>query len=138
MTTPLNPQSSPLGDAFADLDSGLASTRKVLECFPSGKGDWHLHAKSRTIGQLAVHVAPSSTILFIIARSWAFIIDCSMFQFPGFMVRQPMNRSEVDVMIGNYLTNPSAARKTKSTPGPRPIRWRARRAPLETISRVEA
>ena len=57
MTTPSNSQSSPLGDAFADLDSELASTRKVLERFPSEKGDWRPHAKSRTIGQLAVHVA---------------------------------------------------------------------------------
>ena len=57
MTTPSNPQSSPLGDAFADLDSELASTRKILERFPIGKGDWRPHAKSRTIGQLAVHVA---------------------------------------------------------------------------------
>lgn len=57
MTTASNTESPALGDAFADLDSELASTRKVLERFPSEKGDWRPHAKSRTIGQLAVHVA---------------------------------------------------------------------------------
>ena len=40
-----------------DLDNELASTRRVLERFPDGKGGWRPHAKSRTIGQLAAHVA---------------------------------------------------------------------------------
>lgn len=57
MTTSSTPASSGLGEAFADLDQELASTRKILERFPDGKGDWQPHKKSRTIGQLAAHVA---------------------------------------------------------------------------------
>jgi uncharacterized damage-inducible protein DinB len=45
------------GTAFDDLDSELASTRRILERFPDDKGDWGPHDKSRTIGQLAAHVA---------------------------------------------------------------------------------
>ena len=57
MTTSSTPVSSGLGEAFADLDQEFASTRKILERFPDGKADWRPHDKSRTIGQLAAHVA---------------------------------------------------------------------------------
>lgn len=42
---------------FADFEPELASTRRVLERFPDAKGDWRPHAKSRTLGELALHVA---------------------------------------------------------------------------------
>jgi uncharacterized damage-inducible protein DinB len=42
---------------YDDLESELAATRKTLERFPEGKGDWRPHEKSRTIGELAAHVA---------------------------------------------------------------------------------
>jgi uncharacterized damage-inducible protein DinB len=45
------------GAAFDDLDQELASTRRILERFPDDKGEWGPHDKSRTIGQLAAHVA---------------------------------------------------------------------------------
>jgi uncharacterized damage-inducible protein DinB len=57
MTTSSTPPTSVLGEAFEDLDSEFKSTRKVLERFPEGKADWRPHDKSRTIGQLAAHVA---------------------------------------------------------------------------------
>ena len=54
MSTPTtSPVSLVLGDAANELDS----TRRVLERFPDGKGSWKPHTKSRTIGQLAAHVA---------------------------------------------------------------------------------
>lgn len=54
MTTPtISAISLVLGDA----DKELSSTRRVLERFPDGKGDWQPHVKSRTLGQLAAHVA---------------------------------------------------------------------------------
>ena len=54
MTTPaISSISLVLGDA----DNELSSTRRVLERFPDGKGDWQPHTKSRTLGQLAAHVA---------------------------------------------------------------------------------
>jgi len=54
MTTPAtSPVSLLLGDAKNELDS----TRRVLERFPDGKGNWQPHTKSRSLGQLAAHVA---------------------------------------------------------------------------------
>lgn len=57
MTAPANSAVSVLGDAYADLDQELSSTRRILERFPDDKGNWGPHDKSRTIGQLAAHVA---------------------------------------------------------------------------------
>src|SRR5207248_3904504 len=42
---------------FADLDSELATTRRMLERVPEGQNDWRPHAKSRTLGELASHLA---------------------------------------------------------------------------------
>jgi uncharacterized damage-inducible protein DinB len=43
--------------ALADLDNEIANTRRVLERFPEGKGDFTPHPKSFTLGKLASHVA---------------------------------------------------------------------------------
>ena len=40
-----------------DLDRETASTRRLLERFPDGRGDWQPHDKSRPLGALATHVA---------------------------------------------------------------------------------
>ena len=40
-----------------DMQDELASTRRTLERFPDGRGMWRPHAKSRTLGELATHVA---------------------------------------------------------------------------------
>jgi uncharacterized damage-inducible protein DinB len=42
---------------FADLDTELATTRRMLERVPEGQNDWRPHAKSRTLGELATHLA---------------------------------------------------------------------------------
>src|SRR5256714_8242038 len=42
---------------FADLESELATTRRMLERVPEGQNDWRPHAKSRTLGELATHLA---------------------------------------------------------------------------------
>jgi uncharacterized damage-inducible protein DinB len=42
---------------FGDLDLELAATRKTLERYPDGKGDWRPHQKSHTLENLARHVA---------------------------------------------------------------------------------
>ena len=54
MTTPTT---SPVSLLLGDADNELTSTRRVLERLPDGKGDWKPHTKSRTLGQLAAHVA---------------------------------------------------------------------------------
>ena len=40
-----------------DLDREMASTRRLLERYPLGQGEWQPHAKSRTLSALATHVA---------------------------------------------------------------------------------
>ena len=40
-----------------DLDREIASTRRLLERYPLGKGGWRPHDKSRTLSELATHVA---------------------------------------------------------------------------------
>ena len=39
------------------LDREIASTRRLLERYPLGKGGWQPHHKSRTLSALATHVA---------------------------------------------------------------------------------
>ena len=47
-----------LPDAYlAALDAEVAGTRTLLARVPEGRGDWKPHAKSRTLGELASHVA---------------------------------------------------------------------------------
>ena len=44
-------------DLLIDLDREIASTRRLLERYPAGKGGWQPHDKSRTLSALATHVA---------------------------------------------------------------------------------
>ena len=40
-----------------EFDQEMANTRKLLACYPEGKGDWKPHEKSMALGRLAGHVA---------------------------------------------------------------------------------
>ena len=42
---------------FPDLDNELTTTRRMLERLPDGKDDWRPHPKSRSLGELATHLA---------------------------------------------------------------------------------
>jgi uncharacterized damage-inducible protein DinB len=42
---------------FGDFDFEIAATRRVLEAFPNAHANWRPHAKSRTIAELASHLA---------------------------------------------------------------------------------
>lgn len=42
---------------FGDFEFEMAATRRVLERFPEAHADWRPHDKSRTIAQLASHLA---------------------------------------------------------------------------------
>jgi uncharacterized damage-inducible protein DinB len=50
-------QPAPIVLLFPDLESELATTRRMLERVPNGSNDWRPHAKSRTLGELATHLA---------------------------------------------------------------------------------
>lgn len=43
--------------AIGDLEHELAQTRRLLERVPEDRLDWAPHAKSRTLGQIATHLA---------------------------------------------------------------------------------
>jgi DinB superfamily len=55
MTTP--PTSAASATLYADLDEELAGAHRMLERYPDGKGSWRPHPKSRTLGELATHLA---------------------------------------------------------------------------------
>ena len=42
---------------YSDFDAEHAATRRLLERFPDSKHDWRPHEHSRTIAELATHVA---------------------------------------------------------------------------------
>jgi uncharacterized damage-inducible protein DinB len=44
-------------DDMEDMDDELASTRRTLERVPDGQGVWRPHEKSRTLAELATHLA---------------------------------------------------------------------------------
>jgi uncharacterized damage-inducible protein DinB len=46
-----------MDNLLIDLDRELASTRRILERYPGGRGEWRPHEKSRTLSALATHVA---------------------------------------------------------------------------------
>jgi len=78
---------SPVALLFADLDGELATTRRMLERVPDGKEDWRPHKKSRSLGELATHIA----------------------QLPGFGILM-LSQDEYDGAQG--LPEPNAADKT--------------------------
>src|SRR5262245_1372777 len=51
--------------AFGDLEHELANTRKILERVPSDRLTWKPHEKSRSLGELAQHIANIPRLLSI-------------------------------------------------------------------------
>lgn len=54
---PDNPTTPPAVLLFGDFAAEHTSTRRMLERYPDGKGEWRPDAKSRPLGPLATHVA---------------------------------------------------------------------------------
>jgi uncharacterized damage-inducible protein DinB len=48
---------TPAAALFPDVDSELSTTRRMLERVPDGKDSWKPHPKSRSLGELATHLA---------------------------------------------------------------------------------
>lgn len=79
----------PLIDALLqELDHETTATRRVLERVPDDRLSWRPHAKSRTLGELALHVAtnPGSVAQFV-SRSPA--------QAPQFTDPRPATAAEL-------------------------------------------
>lgn len=56
-STPPAQVEDPFTLLFHDLEAELKTTRRFLQSVPDGQDDWRPHAKSRTLGELATHVA---------------------------------------------------------------------------------
>lgn len=54
---PMHELQTPVELLYPDLDSELSTTRRMLERVPDGKDDWKPHPKSRSLGELATHIA---------------------------------------------------------------------------------
>src|SRR3954453_10218937 len=50
-------QASPAQLLYPDADAELSTTRRMLERVPDGKEGWKPHPKSRSLGELANHIA---------------------------------------------------------------------------------
>ena len=48
---------APAAALFPDLEGELATTRRMLARVPDGNNDWRPHPKSRSLGELASHLA---------------------------------------------------------------------------------
>jgi uncharacterized damage-inducible protein DinB len=55
--TTLSQTESPMSLLYPELDSELAKTRRMLERFPDTKAAWTPHQKSKSLADLASHIA---------------------------------------------------------------------------------
>lgn len=56
-TNPSNDTTSMLDLLYSDFEAEHAATRRMLERFPDSRHDWRPHEHSRTLAELATHVA---------------------------------------------------------------------------------
>ena len=68
---------------FPDLEGELATTRRMLERVPNGNNEWRPHAKSRTLGDLATHLAQLPGFALMM---------CTRDEFDGLAPRPPEPR----------------------------------------------
>jgi uncharacterized damage-inducible protein DinB len=83
------PQRKKVDELFKELEQEAATTRRVLERVPDDKLSWRPHAKARTLGELAMHVAtvPGAVAELIAAPSPS--------QVPEFIDPSPQSASEL-------------------------------------------
>lgn len=51
-----------------EFDMEMAATRKLLERVPESKADWKPHQKSRSLGELATHIANIPSMMSVVIR----------------------------------------------------------------------
>jgi uncharacterized damage-inducible protein DinB len=71
-----------------EIDQEAATTKRVLERVPENKLTWKPHAKSYSLGQLALHIAQGQGYL-------ADAVNQDTFEFPNFTQPQPASRKEI-------------------------------------------
>ena len=101
---------------FPDLESELATTRRMLERVPTGNEDWRPHAKSRTLGELASHLAQLPGFGLMMATADEF--DASSPRPPEATFRTSAERvkmfDDLSAQLLNVLQNMSWERATAS------------------------
>ena len=71
-----------------EIEMEAATTRRVLERVPETKYDWSPHPKSRTLGQLAMHIADNpGSVMSLAAQNPA--------ELPGFREMTPTSTAEL-------------------------------------------
>lgn len=100
----MSPQAGPAAPFVAELQQEAVATRRLLERVPAGKLSWRPHAKSHTLGQLALHVATVPGIVTgMIAASE---LDASKVDFRA---PQPESVGEVQRAFEHALSGACAA-----------------------------
>lgn len=84
----------------AELHREQAATRRILECVPEDQLTWRPHAKSMTLGQLALHVASIPAALSHMASLESFDAANANFDSP-----QPATRSEILAALDQSLAH---------------------------------
>ena len=73
---------------WMEVDQEAQTTKRVLERVPADKLTWKPHAKSFSLGQLALHIAAVPATVSAAASA-------DSFEAPGFNQAQPKDRQEV-------------------------------------------
>ena len=68
-----------------EFDHEMANTRKLLERIPDDKANWKPHPKSRTLGQLAIHLAFLPEWISRIVEKAEFDLSSGGFKRPEFV-----------------------------------------------------
>jgi len=91
-----------IADSFLpEFDSEMASTRKILSRVPAEKWDWKPHAKSRSLGELATHVAE--------LPRWGMRMKGESFQVGS---EKPPSLRSADELVARLDQNAAAAKES--------------------------
>jgi uncharacterized damage-inducible protein DinB len=93
---------------LVEFDREARLTRQVLERLPGDRLDWQPHPRSRTLGQLALHLAE-------LPRWGASVAAGAEFDLEQISIAPPMAPSNVAALLTLYDANTSEARRAVST-----------------------
>lgn len=80
-----------------EIEMEAATTRRVLERVPEAKFDWTPHPKSRTLGQLAMHIADNpGSVMTLVSQNPA--------ELPGFREATPTSTAQLLTTLDASVT----------------------------------
>ena len=95
---------SPCAPFIAEMEQEAMATRRLLERLPSDRLTWRPHAKSQTLGQLALHVATTPAIV-----TGMMAVDTLDAATVDFASAQPASVAEVRTKFEESLSGAKAA-----------------------------